>query len=51
MLVIDLYHLAAKLSLKSFVFERQSPARPEFSEACRAKSKLFILLRLNMAAV
>ena len=53
--LIDPYHSAAMLSLggiKSFVFAKASLGQTRIQcEARRAKTKLFILLRLNMAAV
>ena len=41
-LVIDLYHSAAKLSLKSFVFAWQSSARPEFSVRLAVQKQSFL---------
>ena len=50
--MIDLCHSAATLSLgriKSFVFERASLVlNSSLGEACHAKTKLFIPVRLNM---
>ena len=41
-LVIDLYHSAAMLSLKSLVFAQQSSPRPEFSVRLAVQKHIFL---------